>query len=167
MGVKRTRMKRNMLPCLEDFITVKENVSSLTVEVIIFDGAAIVNMLWSGTAKTFVNYANDILKSYITSQVQHVTKLDIIWDVYIPQNLKTDTCSMSKMGLRRHVEPSSAVPRNWQEFLHISDIKTWVVFLLGKELHKYGHWQTGHHHTPYWCILHKSLRCFGPSSMHA
>ncbi len=124
MGVLRTGTKSDLLRCLQDLTPVKENVSNLTVQVTILDGAAIVNMLRPGTAKTFQDYATDVFVPYITSQLQHVTRLDIIWDVYVPESLKADTHSKRGKGVRRRVEPSSAIPGNWQEFLRIDDNKT-------------------------------------------
>ena len=38
-------------------------------------------------------------------------------------SLKADTRSKRGKGLRRRVEPSSAVPQNWQEFLRVDDNK--------------------------------------------
>ena len=123
-GALRTGTKSDLLCCLEDLTPVKKNVSSPRVQVTVLDGAAIVNMLRPGTANTFQDYATDIFVPYGTSQLQHVTRLDIIWDVYIPESLKADTRSKRGKGVRRRVEPSSAVPRNWQEFLRIDDNKT-------------------------------------------
>jgi len=94
------------------------------MQVTILDGAAIVNMLQPGAAKTFQDYATDVFVPYITSQLQHVTRLDIIWDVYTPESLKADTRSKRGKGVRRRVEPSSAIPGNWHDFLHIDDNKT-------------------------------------------
>ena len=81
-------------------------------------------MLRPGTAKTFQDYAADVFVPYITSQLQHVTRLDIIWDVYMPGSLKADTRSKRGKGVRRPVDPLSAIPGNWQAFLRIDDNKT-------------------------------------------
>lgn len=60
---------------------------------------------------------------YITSQLQHIDRLDIVWDLYMADSLKADTRSKRGKGARRRVELSSAVPRNWQEFLRIDENK--------------------------------------------
>jgi len=98
MGVLRTGTKSDLLGCLQDLTPVKENISSPTMQVTILDGAAIVNMLRPGAAKTFQDYATDVFVPYITSQLQHVTRLDIIWDVYMPESLKAYTRSERKGG---------------------------------------------------------------------
>ena len=53
------------------------------------DGTAIVNMLQPGTAKTFHDYATDVFLPYIKSHLEHVTRLDIIWDKYSASSLVT------------------------------------------------------------------------------
>ena len=114
----------DLLHCLEDLTPTRENATSPTVQVSILDGASIINMLRPGTAKTFQDYATDVFVPYITVQLQHVVRLDIFWDVYLPKSLKAETCSKRGKGVRRHVEPSSTIPGNWQEFLRSSDNKT-------------------------------------------
>ena len=99
MGVLRTGMKSDLLHCLMDLAPVNENVSGPMVQVNILDDAAIINMLRPGTVKTFQNYATDVFVPYITSQLQYVSRLDIIWDVYVPERLKADTRSKRGKGL--------------------------------------------------------------------
>ena len=71
--------------------------------------AAIINMLQPGTTKTFHDYATDVFLSYITSHIQHVTRLGI---KYVPETLKADTRSKMGKGVRRHVESSSTHCKN-------------------------------------------------------
>ena len=90
------------------------------MEVYIVDGAAIVNMLRPGAAKTFSDYAE---QPYIISQLQHVSRMDVVWDEYFPESLKAETRSKTGKGVRRRVEPGSAIPGNWQEFLRLDGNK--------------------------------------------
>ena len=69
----------------------QENVASPHVEVIILDGAAITNMLAPGGTKTFSDYATQVFLPYITSQLQHAIRVDVVWDEYMPDSLKADT----------------------------------------------------------------------------
>ena len=80
-------MKSGLLHCLMDLALGNENVSGPTVQVNILDGGAIINiiiinMLQPGTVKSFQNYATDyatdVFIPYITSQLQYVSRLDII-----------------------------------------------------------------------------------------
>ena len=57
------------------------------------------------------------------SQLQHVSRLDVVWDEYFPESLKAETRSKRGKGVRRRVELHNAIPGNWQEFLRIDDNK--------------------------------------------
>ncbi|KAI9527353.1 hypothetical protein NQZ68_030800 [Dissostichus eleginoides] len=69
----------------------------------------------------------DTYKSVLTiltcSQLEHVSRVDVVWDEYFPESLKAETRSKRGKGVHRHVEPSSVIPGNWPEFLHIEDKK--------------------------------------------
>ena len=126
MGVIRSGNKSDLLNCLEDIAPLNESNSNATLNVscTVLDGAAIVNMLRPGTAKTFQDYAADVILPYINTQLQYVTGLDIVWDRYVEESLKTHARSKRGVGLRRRVEPSSTIPSNWQSFLRVDDNKT-------------------------------------------
>lgn len=124
MGTMRTGNKSDLLGCLEKLVVVTDHVTSPTVEVILIDGAAIINMLRPGTTKTFQEYATDVFVPYITSQLLHVKRLDIIWDVYLSDSLKANTRSKRGTGVRKRVEPANKIPGNWQEFLRVNENKT-------------------------------------------
>ena len=98
------------------------------VQVILLYGAAIVNMFRPDFAKTFSDYATQVFLPYITSQLQHVNRLDIVWDEYIADSLKAET--RTRKGIRRRVEPSNTILANWQEFLRINDNKIELFSLL-------------------------------------
>ena len=106
---------------MEDLIPPRENASSPAVEVVILDGAAIVNMLAPGTTKTFSEYATQVFLPYVTSQLQHASRVDVVFDEYLPDSLKAATRKKRGKGIRRRVEPSSSIPRNWQAFLWIDE----------------------------------------------
>ncbi|KAJ8037920.1 hypothetical protein HOLleu_18862 [Holothuria leucospilota] len=112
MGCLRTVTKSDLMPCLENLASVKEDLSTLRVQVNILDGAGIINMLQPGTAKTFQGYATGVFVPYVKSQLQHADRQDIFWDLYMADSLKADTRSKRKKEVRRRVEPSSAVSGN-------------------------------------------------------
>jgi len=74
-------------------------------------------VLRPGTAKTFEGYATDLFVPHVTSQLQRVDRLDIVWDLYMADSLKADICCRRGKAVRRRVVPTSAVPENWQGFL--------------------------------------------------
>ena len=82
--------KSDLVGCLEDLIPPQECVASPHVEVIILFGAAITNMLATGGTKTFSDYATQVFLPYITSQLQHAIRVDVVWDEYMPDSLKAD-----------------------------------------------------------------------------
>ena len=128
MGKLRTGTKSDQLGCLEDLVPSQESSPSPSVQVSIIDGAAIVNMLQPGVTKKFTDYAKQVFMPYIVSQqLQHVSRLDVVWDKYFPHSLKADTHSKRGKGVRRCVESQNAVPGNWKEFLH-SDVNKVELF---------------------------------------
>ena len=120
--------------CLEDLIPPRENASSPAVEVVILDGAAIVNMLAPGTTKTFSENATQVFLPYVTSQLQHASRVDVVFDEYLPDSLKAATRKKRGKGVRRRVEPSSSIPRNWQAFLRIDENKVELFSFLAMKI---------------------------------
>ena len=109
--------------CLEDLIPARENASSPAVEIFIIDGAAIVNMLAPGTIKTLSEYATQVFLPYVMSQLEHASRVDVVFGEYLPDSLKAATRKKRGKRIRRRVEPSSSIPWNWQAFLRIDENK--------------------------------------------
>ena len=134
MGKLRLGTKSHIINCLEKLVPTTDDDFMLdvqtpstdkpTVDAVILDGAAIVNMLKPGTACTFSDYASEIFLPHIMKQLQNVQRLDVMWDEYVNGSLKTYTCSTRGKDSRRRVESSNAVPKNWMEFLRNDDNKT-------------------------------------------
>ena len=91
MGKLRTGTKSDLVGCLEDLVPTQDLSPTPIVQVILLDGAAIVNMLRPGFAKTFSDYATQVFLPYTTSQLEHVNRLDVVWDEYIADSLKAET----------------------------------------------------------------------------
>ena len=123
MGKLRTGTKYDLVDCLENLVPSQDISPTPVVQVILLDGAAIINTLRPGFAKTFSDYVTHVFLLYITSQLQHVNRLDVVWDEYIADSLKAETRTRRGKGIRRRVEPSNTIPGNWQEFLRINDNK--------------------------------------------
>ena len=123
-GAIRATKKADLVACLEDLVPFQERTIHPSVQATIFDGSAIVNMLRPGAAKTFLDYARQVFLPYIVSQLQHVERIDVIWDQYFTDSLKLETRKKRGKGVRRRVEASTAIPGNWQEFLRIDENKT-------------------------------------------
>ena len=81
-------------------------------------------MLRSGAFKNSSEYASQIFLPYLASQLQQATRVNVVWDVYIPNSLKADTRNQWGECIRRLVEPLSRIPGNCQEFLGVDENKT-------------------------------------------
>ena len=121
--------KSDLLTCLKEVSELHPDTPAVTS--LIVDGAVIVQMLKPNTAKNFSEYATNIFIPYIRSQVQkfNVSRLDLVWDRYIPDSLKSITRAKRGCGARRHVVAKGAIPQNWQSFLR-DDYTSFSIFLL-------------------------------------
>ena len=133
-GKLRPGNKADLLEPLEQLVPSQDTGSHPTVHAIILDGAAVVNMISPGTAKTFAEYADQKFLPYILEKMQHVDRLDVVWDVYLPDSLKAETRSKRGKGIRRRVAKSSTIPGNWKDFLHISENKTELFSFLARSV---------------------------------
>ena len=103
-----------------------------TVDAKVLDGSVIVHLLQPGATKTFQEYADQIFKPYILSQLEMVERLDIVWDVYRPDSLKQGARENRGKGTQRRVKAGTAIPSNWESFLRVNDNKTELFDYLGK-----------------------------------
>ena len=82
------RSKSDLLHCLEEF-SKEAATDNMTMDCIILDGAAIVNMIKPTGVTTFQEYATQNFTSYIEKQLQRSERVDIVWDVYVENSLKS------------------------------------------------------------------------------
>ena len=61
---------------------------------------------------------------YISSQLERVERVDIVWDVYIQDSWKSTTRQKRGKGVRRRVASATAMPQNWKDFLRLDENKT-------------------------------------------
>ena len=90
MGKLRLGTKSDIVSCLEQLVSTPEVAGtdgqsrpSLAddtpiVDAVILDGAAIVNMLKPGDARTFSDYASQVFLPYITAQLRNVQRVDVV-----------------------------------------------------------------------------------------
>ena len=98
MGEMRSGNKADLLAQLERGISSPSERPKVTA--LLLDGAMIVQMLPTGTSKTFQDYIDSVFLPYISKQLKHVDRLDIVWDVYIQDSLKAATRDKRGKGLR-------------------------------------------------------------------
>ena len=61
---------------------------SLSREVLVKDGAALVNILASDNIKPFYEYESKVFRPYMLSKLRHHNRVDIVWDEYIARQLE-------------------------------------------------------------------------------
>ena len=123
--------KSDLLTCLEGLSNAQSEAPSVTN--IVLDGAAIIQMLKPGTAKTFLEYASQVFIPYILGQLQHASRLDLVWDNYVIDSLKATARAKRGKAVCRRVVESAPIPKNWQDFLRV-DINDRTVQFPVKEL---------------------------------
>ena len=118
----RLGTKSDLLKCFEVFSSAQSEVPDTTC--LVLDGAVIVQMLKPAVAKNFDDYAQDVFIPYLSSKLQTVSRLDLVWDRYIADSLKDSARSKRGKGVRRRVVGAAAIPGNWQNFLRVDTNKT-------------------------------------------
>ena len=102
--------KADFVPCLKG--SMEASADSPPVDVKIFDGTVVVQMLHPKTASTFKDYIQTVFLPYAQSQSQSTQRIDFIWDTYKPDSLKADTREKRGSGARRRVPPTVKIPSN-------------------------------------------------------
>ena len=134
-GKLRLGNKADLLHSLENCIEPNDTLPSLPhPDVIILDGAAVVNFLKPLVAKTFDDYALNVFLPYVVNQLKRASRVDVVWDQYFNNSLKSQTRSKRGKGIRRRVEASSSLPSNWNEFLRIDANKIELFAFLVKHI---------------------------------
>ena len=131
-GKIREGQRSDLVKCMEKL--VEKKIDTPQVEATIIDGAVIVQMLNPGMAATFKEYADFVFKPYILKQLEAVHRVDVVWDVYRADSLKSTARERRGTGTRRRVASSSKLPKNCKSFLHVSDNKIKLFLFLAKKL---------------------------------
>ena len=132
-GTLRSGNKSDLLFCLERLCPAKAEKPS--VDVLLLDGAAIVNMLKpTGACKTFAEYSQFVFIPYVTRELESVKRVDVVWDRYLSNSLKDCTRRKRGNGSRRRVQPDTKFPGNWAAFLRVDENKVELFHFLAKQL---------------------------------
>ena len=135
-GSPRSGDKSALLPYLESECTIQSNAPAVDVKV--FDGAAIVQMLNQKMCRTFKDYSDEVFAPYMLHQLQTVTRIDLVWDVYLKDSLKAGLREKRGKGFRKRVISSATMPKpkEWGDFLRVDENKTELFKFLSSELIK-------------------------------
>ena len=96
-GNLRLGSKSDLLQCLEKCAESKANAP--TTDVTILDCAMVVNMLRPITAKIFDDYALKVFLPYVERQLEHANRVDIVWDQYREDSLKSQARTKRGRGI--------------------------------------------------------------------
>ena len=116
-GKLRQGKKSDLLDCLTS--SVECSIDAPDSDAIILDGAALVNMLKPVVCTTFNDYAEKVFLPYIEKQLERADRVDIVWDQYLENSLKSETRKRRGKGIRRRVQGNNNLPGNWQQFLRL------------------------------------------------
>ena len=103
-------------------------------EVVILDGAAMVNCLKPKSSKTFDEYAKTVVNPYVQNCLRKASRVDIIWDSYQDGSLKMQCRQKRGQGVRRRVGGATNLPENWKQFLLVSENKKELFPFLAKHI---------------------------------
>ncbi|CAB4034500.1 Hypothetical predicted protein [Paramuricea clavata] len=81
----------------------------------VLDGAVVVHCLPVTGSNTFDDYAHNVFIPHLSRQ--RSTRVDVVWDTYIPNSLKESTREKRGKGVRRKVDGGTKLPSNWVSFL--------------------------------------------------
>ena len=73
--------------------------------------------LLPATNITFDDYAHQIFIPHVIKQLENNTRVDAVWETYIPNSIKESTRERRGTGIRRKVAGKNKIPGNWSEFL--------------------------------------------------
>ena len=107
-----TKTEEDILGCMEKCAVSTDKMPE--ADAILLDGAAIVNMFRPIGLKTFDEYAQKIFVPFLEKQLKMHSRVDVIWDVYIENSLKSQARSERGKGIRRRVRGNSKIPANLQ-----------------------------------------------------
>ncbi|KAG1674646.1 Pinin [Nymphon striatum] len=102
-GRLRQGTKADLIQCFDKLHETQLNEPK--VSAVIVDGAAVVQILKPGTAKTFQDYSQNVFVPYIAKLLAQVSRVDVVWDVYQQCSLKSSTRERRGTGSRRKVLP--------------------------------------------------------------
>ena len=92
----------------------------------VLEGSVLVNMLKLKKNQAFEGYRIDTVKPAIQKYVTeyNAQRMDIVFDTYKKDRLKSQTRLKRGKGIRRKVQTNSIAPTNWKAFLRIDENKT-------------------------------------------
>ena len=95
--------KSDLIECLLNACPQSEVVDPPVTQALVLDGAAVVNMLKPRAAKTFLEYGEQVFYSFIERKLRNVSRVDVVFDQYLPDSLKQTARQKRGKGVPRRV----------------------------------------------------------------
>ena len=131
-GVLRTGNKSDLLYFFDDIQDTSQDKPS--VECIVIDGPAVVNILAPVNCATFKDYSKKVFLPFILQQFQSgCRRVNIVWDIYLENSLKESARIKRGQGARHRVLQDSKIPSHWHAFLRVDQNKTELFKVLAVE----------------------------------
>ena len=116
------------------YILLQQAYDVFSTSAILLDGAAVVQTLNPGTATTFQDYADSMFERFVSSQIANASRVDVVWDAYLPGSLKATIRKKRGKSVRGRVFPSNDMPKNWKGFLRDDNNKTELFTFLAQQV---------------------------------
>ena len=124
--------KSQLANILENYVTTPTDEPS--ADAIVIDGSELIYTLPPRTSKTFDSYATLDVLPVIKAYTMKYSRTDVVFDVYLPSSLKSETRSCRGQGIRRKVTASGKLPSNWQSCMRDSENKTELFLFLADRI---------------------------------
>ena len=95
-------------------------------DAIVFDGAAVLQMVSPKTPTNFKEYCSTKFLGYIETKSRGTRRADIVFDIYKFNSIKGFTRERRSFGSRIKVTENTRLPKKWREFFRVNDNKTEV-----------------------------------------
>ena len=103
-------VRSQLLDILEHGINI--TYEEPNTDTVIIDGAALVNAKPPGAAKTFDDYASEVIVPHIKTYADRYFRVDVVFDVYLENSLKAETRQKRGSEARRKVVGNSRPPKS-------------------------------------------------------
>lgn len=85
----------------------------------VIDGAAVIIKLKPRAARTFSDYAEQVFLPSLMKKLQHIKRLDIVWDQHLTNSLKTTAGENLMKGVRGRVTSHNKPPGNLADSINL------------------------------------------------
>lgn len=124
--------KSELLPCLGALSLHPVETPQVIAKII--DGAALIHSLnpqkCALTIKTFDDYSKLVTIPHLMKQLQTVKRVDVVWDIYKADSLKSSARLARGTGVPIHINGNTRILQSWKSFLRGDSNKAALITFL-------------------------------------